>query len=62
MITRPNLSYPFSLIGQYMSQSKAEHQVYDPTQLQKIVGSLIYLTITQPDLSYPVSLITKYMS
>ncbi|XP_042423573.1 uncharacterized mitochondrial protein AtMg00810-like [Zingiber officinale] len=33
----------------------------DTTMYQKLVGSLIYLTLTQPDISYAVSVISRYM-
>jgi len=34
----------------------------DVTMYQKMVGSLIYLTLTRPDISYSVGVVSRYMS
>jgi hypothetical protein len=34
----------------------------DVTMYQKMVGSLIYLTLTRPDIAYSIGMVSRYMS
>ena len=38
-----------------------EEALESPTNYQKLVGKLIYLTITRPDIAFAVSLVSQYM-